>query len=261
MKVHPLARGVGLLDEQPLFVRLGRHGHEQPLPLSAVAVHRLVRRSCAAAGVPERLAHPHALRAYWATHCLEAGVSVHEVSARLGHVDLRTTARYAATAAGAHRRDRRCARPPPPGRPAGWRDRIAQLTAQPEIGRGLERARSGASATRRDAEPRDEFCSLARDRSCERRLMSWCGVRLSDLVEREWQPGTPEDKQRARAALAGALDGWLVAGDALLTPEGGWPLGPPASSSEPWSAILYLIAHASDAVAPLLRGRHAPRER
>jgi integrase len=94
--VHPLARGVGLLDEQPLFVRLGRHGHEEPLPLSAVAVHQLVRRSCAAAGVPERLAHPHALRAYWATHCLEAGVPVHTVSARLGHVDLRTTARYAA---------------------------------------------------------------------------------------------------------------------------------------------------------------------
>jgi integrase len=96
LKVHPLARGVGLLDEQPLFVRLGRHGHEEPLPLSAVGVHRLVRRSCAAAGVPERLSHPHALRAYWATHCLEAGVSVHTVSPRLGHVDLRTTARYAA---------------------------------------------------------------------------------------------------------------------------------------------------------------------
>ena len=94
--VHPLARGVGLLDEQPLFVRLGRHGDQDPLPLSAVAVHRLVRRHCLAAGVPERLAHPHALRAYWATHLLEAGVPVHEVSARLGHVDLRTTARYAA---------------------------------------------------------------------------------------------------------------------------------------------------------------------
>ena len=96
LKVHPLARGVALLDEHSLFVRLGRHGHEQPLPLSAVAVHRLVRRSCAAVGVPERLAHPHALRAYWATQCLEAGVPVHTVSARLGHVDLRTTARYAA---------------------------------------------------------------------------------------------------------------------------------------------------------------------
>jgi integrase len=46
--------------------------------------------------VPERLCHPHALRAYWATYCLEAGVPVHTVSAGLGHVDLRTTARYAA---------------------------------------------------------------------------------------------------------------------------------------------------------------------
>ncbi len=99
IRVHPLARGVALLDQQPLFVRLDRLdrlGYEETVPLSAVGVHRLVRRSCKAAGVPERLAHPHALRAYWATHCLEAGVPVHTVSARLGHVDLRTTARYAA---------------------------------------------------------------------------------------------------------------------------------------------------------------------
>jgi len=96
VKVHPLARGIGLRDEHPLFVRLGRHAHEDPVALSAEAVYRLVHRYCLAAGVPDRLAHPHALRAYWATHCLEAGVSVHEVSARLGHVDLRTTARYAA---------------------------------------------------------------------------------------------------------------------------------------------------------------------
>jgi site-specific recombinase XerD len=95
-KVHPLARGVALRDGDPLFVRLGRHAHEEPVPLSAEAVYRLVRRHAHAAGIPERLAHPHALRAYWATHCLEAGVPVHEVSARLGHVDLRTTARYAA---------------------------------------------------------------------------------------------------------------------------------------------------------------------
>ena len=64
--------------------------------MSAEAVYRLVHRDCLAAGVPDRLAHLHALRAYWATRCLKAGVSVHEVSARLGHVDLRTTARYAA---------------------------------------------------------------------------------------------------------------------------------------------------------------------
>ncbi len=58
--------------------------------------NRLVRRSCAAAGVPARLSHPHALRAYRARDCLEAGVPVHTVSAPLGHVDLRTTVRYAA---------------------------------------------------------------------------------------------------------------------------------------------------------------------
>ena len=65
---HPLARGTGLLDVQPLFVRLGRHGDQDPRPLSAVAVHRLVRRHCHAAGVPHRLAHPHVLRASRATH-------------------------------------------------------------------------------------------------------------------------------------------------------------------------------------------------
>jgi integrase len=52
--VHPLAHGVGLLDEHPLFVRLGRHGDEELLPLSAVAVHRIVRRSCPAPR-PERV--------------------------------------------------------------------------------------------------------------------------------------------------------------------------------------------------------------
>jgi integrase len=65
-------------------VRLGRHGREEPAPLSAEAVYRLVSRSCLAAGIPERLAHPHALRSYRATHLLEAGASIHEVSARLG---------------------------------------------------------------------------------------------------------------------------------------------------------------------------------
>ena len=95
VKMHPLARGIALRDEHPLFVRLGRYAHENPVALSAEAVYRLVHRHCLAAGVPDRLAHLHALRSYWATHCLEAGVSVHEVSVRLGHVDLRTTARYA----------------------------------------------------------------------------------------------------------------------------------------------------------------------
>ncbi|MGO9790085.1 MAG: tyrosine-type recombinase/integrase [Solirubrobacteraceae bacterium] len=60
--VHPLARGAGLRDEEPLFVRIGRHGTEPSLSLSSVAVHRIVRHGCQAAGVPDRLAHPHDLR-------------------------------------------------------------------------------------------------------------------------------------------------------------------------------------------------------
>jgi integrase len=82
--VHPLARGRGLRDEQPLFVRLGRFlGGEPPEPLSGQAVHKLVRVCARAAGVPERLAHPHALRTYWATSLLEDGVPIHRVSNRL----------------------------------------------------------------------------------------------------------------------------------------------------------------------------------
>src|SRR4051812_27461804 len=95
--VHPLARGRGLRDEHPVFVRLGRYpGAELPQPLSAQAVHKLVRRSMLAAGVAKRLAHPHALRTYWATSVLDDGVPIHRVSNRLGHADLRTTSRYAA---------------------------------------------------------------------------------------------------------------------------------------------------------------------
>ena len=99
---HPLARGRGgLRDDQPIFVRLGRRpGSEPPEPLSAQAVHKLVRRSCLAAGVAERLAHPHALRAYWATGLLDDGVPIHHVSERLGHADLRTTSPYAAVRPG-----------------------------------------------------------------------------------------------------------------------------------------------------------------
>lgn len=97
LAVHPLARGRGLLDEHPIFVRLGRHhGSQPPEPLSAKAVHKLVHAAGLAAGIPERLCHPHALRSFWATSLLEDNVPVHVVQAGLGHADLRTTGRYAA---------------------------------------------------------------------------------------------------------------------------------------------------------------------
>lgn len=64
LAVHPLARGRGLRDEHPLFVRLGCFpGAQPPEPLSGQAVHKLVR-ACAlgrrrpwAARTPTRLAH------------------------------------------------------------------------------------------------------------------------------------------------------------------------------------------------------------
>jgi hypothetical protein len=44
------------------------------------------------------------------------------------------------------------------------------------------------------------------------------------------------------------LDHWLDGGEAYLTAEGGWPLDPPASSSEAWSTILYALVDAAAAV-------------
>jgi integrase len=68
--VHPLARGVGLLDEQPLFVRLGRHGDQDPLPLlrrrrapahaSLMSGGGRARAARAPARAPRLLGHPSA---------------------------------------------------------------------------------------------------------------------------------------------------------------------------------------------------------
>lgn len=60
-----------------------------------------------------------------------------------------------------------------------------------------------------------------------------------------WLPAPPQRRQLARDALGEVLDDWLHAGKAYLTHEGGWPLGPPATSSEGWSAILYALADAA----------------
>jgi len=91
----PRSRSVALLDEQPLFVRLGRHGDGASHPL---------RRRGASARAPALSGGADARAAGASTRAeglmgpptlLEAGVPVHEVTARLGHVDLRTAARYA----------------------------------------------------------------------------------------------------------------------------------------------------------------------
>jgi hypothetical protein len=63
-----------------------------------------------------------------------------------------------------------------------------------------------------------------------------------------WLPGPPERRQLARETLGDVLDHWLQAGAAYLMIEGGWPLDPPASSSEAWSTILYALADAATAI-------------
>jgi hypothetical protein len=68
------------------------------------------------------------------------------------------------------------------------------------------------------------------------------------VVARGWHPGTVEHKSRMRASLPGVLQQWLRAGDRLLSAEAGWPTGPPASASEAWSVMVYLVAGASGAV-------------
>jgi integrase len=46
--------------------------------------------------VPDRLAHPHALRGYYATTLAGERVPIQEIKARLGHASIETTARYLA---------------------------------------------------------------------------------------------------------------------------------------------------------------------
>ena len=63
-----------------------------------------------------------------------------------------------------------------------------------------------------------------------------------------WLPGPPEREGQARDALSDVFDHWLNSGAAYLMIEGGWPLDPPASSSEAWSTILYSLADAATAI-------------
>jgi len=102
LAVHPLARGRGPRDEQPLFVRLGRFpGAQPPEPLSGQAVHKLVL-ACARARVRAGRWHRGAARAP-----ARAAAVLGDVAARsrradpsrlqpAGHADLRTIGRYAA---------------------------------------------------------------------------------------------------------------------------------------------------------------------
>jgi len=97
LAVHPLrTRPAGLRDDQRVFVTLGRDCHAHPGPLSNSALHKLIRRYAKAAGIRDRLAHPHVLRAFYATTLAGEGVPVHVIAQRLGHASIETTNRYLA---------------------------------------------------------------------------------------------------------------------------------------------------------------------
>jgi site-specific recombinase XerD len=94
LHAHPHRDGGGLGDQDVIFVRLSRDGSRGAISQQALA--KLVRRYAQVAGVPERLAHPHALRGYYATTLANEGVAIQDVKARLGHASIETTARYLA---------------------------------------------------------------------------------------------------------------------------------------------------------------------
>jgi len=83
-----------------LFVSLARARDSSHAGISQQGLAKLVRRYAAVAGVPDRLAHPHALRGYYATTLAGERVSIQVIKARLGHTSIETTARYLAELTG-----------------------------------------------------------------------------------------------------------------------------------------------------------------
>jgi len=94
LRAHPHRAGGGLRDQDVIFVRLARDGTRGAISQQSLA--KLLRRYAIHAGVPERLAHPHALRGFYATALANEGVAIQEIKARLGHASIQTTARYLA---------------------------------------------------------------------------------------------------------------------------------------------------------------------
>jgi len=100
LRAHPQRRGGGLRDDDVLFVSLACASTSAPAAISQQGLAKRVRRYATIAGVPERLAHPHALRRYYATTLSGERVPIQDIKARLGHASIETTARYLAELTG-----------------------------------------------------------------------------------------------------------------------------------------------------------------
>lgn len=86
---------------EPLAELMGRRPPHDPLfptragtPWAPRSVQKFVRKAADAAGVQGHVT-PHSFRHAFATHLLEAGTDLRVIQALLGHVDIRTTTRYA----------------------------------------------------------------------------------------------------------------------------------------------------------------------
>ena len=96
LRAHPHRQGGALRDDDVIFMSLARAREPNPRSISQQGLAKLVRRYASVAGVPPRLAHPHALRGYYATTLAGERVPIQEIKARLGHASIQTTARYLA---------------------------------------------------------------------------------------------------------------------------------------------------------------------
>lgn len=76
-------------DPGPLFPSRRQRGISQQM------LDVLMKRYCAAAGIPREKAHMHSLKHSCATHLLERGESIEDVQDHLGHVSPASTAIYA----------------------------------------------------------------------------------------------------------------------------------------------------------------------
>ena len=65
-------------------------------PLTRQQVFRMMRYYCKQANVPAHLAHPHALKHSLGQHMVEAGATIPEVQAALGHTSIASTGIYTA---------------------------------------------------------------------------------------------------------------------------------------------------------------------